>query len=304
MRLRIGILALLIAGSSTKSVADAPAITVSMLGECTCPSEFDFGTWHPAWSPDGASLAYATGNAYPPLYLYWGAIVVTPLQEATDACIYGDHTFNGFPSWAPDSRRIVFAGDASLRILDCDSTERPEILWAGSAQHPAWSPDGSTIAFESSGRIWLVPATGGAASPLTMDEGRSPSWSPDGTRIAYQAAGGIWIVAVTGREPRRLVEGSDPAWSPDGKWIAFASTRDGNSDIWVISERGGTAVRVTDSPADESDPAWSPDQRSLVYSSASADGACSCTFIASDLPADWTISVTPTHWGRVKSLYR
>ncbi|MFQ5599378.1 MAG: hypothetical protein ACE5G2_02360 [Candidatus Krumholzibacteriia bacterium] len=277
------------------------SITVSPLGDCTC-QPYVFGVWHPAWSPDGAYLAMAGGNAYPPSYLYWGYVFVVPVGGGPDECAYGDHVFVEYPAWAPDSRRVVFADGLGLRILDCDGNDPPAQLLEGWARHPAWSPDGSTIAFESSGNVWLVSASGGVPAQLTTQGGYSPKWSPDGTRIAYQAGGSIWIIPVAGGGPRRLTEGTDPAWSPDGIWIAFASDRGGNSDIWVIATTGGTAVRVTSAPEAESDPTWAPDQRRLAYTA--VQGECSCVYIASDLPPDWTVPVSSTSWGHVKTLYK
>jgi len=47
-----------------------------------------------------------------------------------------------------------------------------------------------------------------------------------------------------------------PAWSLDGSRLAFASTRDGNEEIYVINADGSGAVRVTNDPADDGEPAW------------------------------------------------
>src|SRR6476661_3111592 len=101
-----------------------------------------------------------------------------------------------------------------------------------------WSPDGKTIAFVTniSGRnnIWLVPATGGWPTQLTVSDQRQ----------------------------------TQPAWSPDGKWIAYISDYDGDEqwDIFFVSPKSGQVINITNTReiAEES-PTWSPSGRYLAY---------------------------------------
>ena len=86
-------------------------------------------------------------------------------------------------------------------------------------RQPRWSPDGTTLAFESlrSGNwdIWTIPADGGEATRLTVSDADefTPRWSPDGTQLAYSSyAGGswnIWVVPAAGGDPTQLTD--DPA---------------------------------------------------------------------------------------------
>jgi DNA-binding winged helix-turn-helix (wHTH) protein len=115
---------------------------------------------------------------------------------------------------------------------------------------PAFSPDGRLLAYHSVARggIWLVPALGGVPRPLTSF-GSYPAWSPDGSRIAFQSqswvgsgeslqaaseGSTIWLVTISGGEPRRLTSVAEVgpggqgalAWSPDGRLVSFlAGTR-------------------------------------------------------------------------------
>ncbi|MFK7787256.1 MAG: peptidase S41, partial [Crocinitomicaceae bacterium] len=83
-------------------------------------------------------------------------------------------------------------------------------------------------------------------SPLWM---RYPAISPDGSTIAFNYKGDIYLVSSEGGQARALTTHKDhdfmPTWSPDGKTIAFASNRHGNYDIYTMPSQGGLAKRVT-----------------------------------------------------------
>ncbi len=129
---------------------------------------------------------------------------------------------------------------------------------------PAFSPDGSTLAFRSErerGGIYLVPTVGGAARLLAKG-GRDPRFSPDGRTIATWEPKFMWapVFAIAGRtylidletgttQPLSgLVEAGMPEWSPDGKrLIVFGRSQAGlpwlaDWDWWVLSPNGGKAV--------------------------------------------------------------
>jgi Tol biopolymer transport system component len=83
----------------------------------------------------------------------------------------------------------------------------------------------------------------------------SPAWSPDGSRIAFNIGDEIFVINSDGSGMVRLIESKvwarDPAWSPDGSRIAFWSNRDGNPEIYVINSDGSGMVRLTDNKADD-----------------------------------------------------
>jgi Tol biopolymer transport system component len=73
-----------------------------------------------------------------------------------------------------------------------------------------------------------------------------------------------------GSAQRRLTtdpaEDLDPAWAPDGRRLVFASTRDGNYEIYEMDADGSTQTRLTNDPAPEFGPSWAPSPRIAFHS--------------------------------------
>jgi Tol biopolymer transport system component len=125
-------------------------------------------------------------------------------------------------------------------------------------------------------RVFLQNSAGDfrAVSPAGVDA-YAPAWSPDGSRLAFQAGGGalsgIVTMAADGSDIRRIVVPSGgawaraPAWSPDGKWIAYVSNQDAPNagddygDLYVVPSSGGPSQRLTfDGETYDWRPAWLP----------------------------------------------
>jgi TolB protein len=155
----------------------------------------------------------------------------------------------------------------------------------GQPQNLEWSPDGSKLAFESGGRIWVMDADGSDLTPLTGRVRRkgdlvrgwsmSPSWSPDGRRIAYTlgdlpAWGGgkvdrdVWVMNADGSNKRRLALTSDCAeslvdWSPKGGRLVTEC--DG---LTVMNAAGGSRRSLFPGTPPIYALDWAPDGRRIV----------------------------------------
>ena len=144
------------------------------------------------------------------------------------------------------------------------------------ARMPALSPDGRQLAFVYRGDIWLVPARGGRATPLTrhVELDAYPCFSPDGEWIAFgsKRTGNwdIFVVPTIGGSARQLTWHAGPdipqSWSPDGKEILFAGRRDTqNYAIYALDVSTLRVRSLCEDYAQLHSPGFSRDGRSLLY---------------------------------------
>lgn len=98
-----------------------------------------------------------------------------------------------------------------------------------------------------------------------------PTLSPDGSRIVFTYENDLWSADVSTGQAFRLtgMEGVEthPRFSPDGKWIAFASTRNGNADIFVMPVDGGKIKQLTFHDADDYPESWSWNGETIYFTS-------------------------------------
>ncbi|MFH1157216.1 MAG: hypothetical protein V1793_25755 [Pseudomonadota bacterium] len=209
----------------------------------------------PCWSPDRQSIVYATSDGR------LNRIDVTT-KETSVIVDEGLGTPGACPCFSPDGGAVAFAryrppsqgDDTDIKIWDLNTDRtRNGIEQPGIQLWPAWSPDGTRIAYAatlcsgSCGRIlqelWIADAGMRWARQLLLTHSfcQQPAWSPDGRSIAFSSdmGGGLdlWTVDLDTFCLTRITthEGLDvkPAWSPDGRRIAFVSTRSGIMEIWI-----------------------------------------------------------------------
>jgi len=177
------------------------------------------------------------------------------------------------------SPRSGFPTDSDIFTMGSDGSAQTAITALnGDELYPAWSPDGSQIAFQRdpglSPEIWTSKADGTSLRQLTSSTSdRHPSWSPDGAKIAFasdRAAGStlsdLFVMNADGSAQVNItntptVDEDYPVWSPDGAKIAFS--RDG--DIATLTPGGTGLALLTATERIENEPDWSPDGTKLAF---------------------------------------
>ncbi len=169
--------------------------------------------YQPAWSPDGANIAFRSDREGGGLFL------LNTQSRGTKRLTNTGY----YPTWSPDSSKIAFStgtfidpgenpanGGSAVEVLDLKSKQIQRVTPAQtvfSALQPAWSPHGNRIAFwdtdpNGDRDIWTVQADGTSARPVPVTHDAWTDWSP--------------------------------AWSPDGRFLYFSSDRGGAMNLWRV----------------------------------------------------------------------
>lgn len=259
-------------------------------------SPIDYGTWQ---SRGANYLAYGsvsqTGSQYAVSYRLVDNISKAQLDEATYsgneaemrriAHRIADRIYEKITGVkGVFSTRIAYVlqtgNTYELQIADADG-QNPQVMLrsAHSIISPAWSPDGSRLAYVSfeSGKsvVYVQTLASGQRVPVANYKGNNsaPAWSPDGSHLAIALSidgiSQIYTITSSGGDLRRVMRSplidTEPRYTPDGQSLVFTSDRGGSPQIYEIPVAGGNAQRLTFSGSYNVSPRVSPDGQQLVY---------------------------------------
>ncbi len=236
----------------------------------------------PAWAPEGDRLAYMAYVEGKPT-LFEATMPNGPSRQLSP----GREGIYLTPSYHPDGETLIFAvqglnnrsGIFTYNVArDCCLSSLTEGRFFELS--PVFSPDGSTVVFNSSRlgsttpQIYTMSAEGGdpdILSPYNYGGGgyyNAPDWAPYGDRIAFHGRVGRSgrfhiLVAVMGERPPRLTQlttegnNEDPSWAPDGRHIVFVGERDWGKGLFVV-DAATARIRPILRGVDVGEPDWSP----------------------------------------------
>ena len=241
----------------------------------------------PRWSPDGRRLAFISerrGDSRPQLY-------IMPTDAGEAERLTQQTRGVSEPVWSPDGKRLAFlsrtGGDEPQQQEAGETRSRP----ARVITTLKYKMNGEGFVYDRRTHVFVVDTDDGGISQLTSGDydHDAPAWSPDGSLLAFTSArhaerdeddaADVWVVSAGGDDARRVTDTSGPvarpSFSPDGQTIAYLGHAERfdagyNWRVYTVPAAGGPSVCVTAAmdrsclALGGSRPLWSPDGKHLT----------------------------------------